>query len=63
MAAAVAAYLIVGLTPLVVGIDRGRLVPQMRVNEALVCFLVGVLCVRAAVASDPVTGSACGWIR
>ena len=50
---AVAAYLIVGVTPLVVGIDRGRLVPQMRVNEALVCFLVGVLCVRAAVRLRP----------
>ena len=50
---AVAAYLIVGVTPLVVGIDRGRLVPQMRVNETLVCFLVGVLCVRAAVRLRP----------
>ncbi|VXB17743.1 hypothetical protein [Aeromicrobium sp. 9AM] len=46
---AVAAYAIVGITPLVVGIDRGRLVPQMRVNEALTVFLVGVLCARAAV--------------
>lgn len=44
---AVAAYVIVGVTPLVVGIDRGRLVPQMRVNEALTLVLVGVLCVRA----------------
>lgn len=44
---AVAAYVIVGVTPLVVGIDRGRLVPQMRVNEALTFVLVGVLCVRA----------------
>ena len=46
---AVAAYLIIGVTPLVVGIDRGRLLPQMRVNEALAFFLVVVLCGRAAV--------------
>lgn len=46
---AVAAYVIIGITPLVVGIDRGRLVPLMRVNEALTFFLVGVLCVRACV--------------
>jgi hypothetical protein len=50
---AVAAYVIVGVTPLVVGIDRGRLVPQMRVNEALVFFLVAVLCVRAMVRLQP----------
>lgn len=50
---AVAAYLIVGVTPLVVGIDRGRLVPQMRVNEALTFFLVGVLCVRAGLQGRP----------
>lgn len=50
---AVAAYMIVGVTPLVVGIDRGRLVPQMRVNEALTFFLVGVLCVRAGVRRRP----------
>ncbi len=50
---AIAAYAIVGVTPLVVGIDRGRLVPQMRVNEALVMFVVGVLCARAAVRLRP----------
>ncbi len=50
---AVAAYVIVGVTPLVVGIDRGRLVPQMRVNEALVIFVVGVLCARAVVRLRP----------
>ena len=50
---AVAAYVIVGVTPLVVGIDRGRLVPQMRVNEALTLFVVGVLCVRAALQRSP----------
>jgi len=50
---AVAAYAIVGITPLVVGIDRGRLVPQMRVNEALTLFLVGVLCVRAVLQRHP----------
>lgn len=50
---AVAAFVIVGVTPLVVGIDRGRLVPQMRVNEALTLFVVGVLCVRAAVQRRP----------
>ena len=50
---AVAAYVIVGVTPLVVGIDRGRLVPLMRVNEALTFFLVGVLCVRAGLQRRP----------
>ena len=50
---AVAAYVIVGVTPLVVGIDRGRLVPQMRVNEALTLVLVGVLCVRAGLQGHP----------
>jgi hypothetical protein len=49
----VAAYAMVGATPLVVGIDRGRLVPQMRVNEALLFFLVAVLCVRAVLRLRP----------
>lgn len=49
----VAAYLIIGVTPLVVGIDRGKVVPQMRVNEALTFFLVVVLCVRAALQRRP----------
>lgn len=50
---AVAAYLIIGVTPLVVGIDRGRLVPQMRVNEALTFFLVLVLFARASLQRRP----------
>ena len=50
---AVAAYVIIGVTPLVVGIDRGRVVPQMRVNEALTFFLVGILCARAALQRHP----------
>ena len=49
----VAAYLLIGVTPLVVGIDRGRVVPQMRVNEALALFLMLVLCARAAVRRRP----------
>lgn len=44
-----AAVLLVGITPLVVGIDRGRLVPGFRPNEALFLLLVVVLLVRAFV--------------
>jgi hypothetical protein len=42
-----AAVLIAFVTPLVAGIDRGRLFPALRPNEALVAFLAVVLLLRA----------------
>ena len=41
-----AAYLWMFVTPLVVGIERGRLLPGLRVNEALLALLVLVAVVR-----------------
>jgi hypothetical protein len=46
---ALAAYLVIGLTPLTVGISRGSAIPLVRLNEAIAILVGGTLAARGIV--------------